>query len=145
MPQESLNKLADRFWAKVNIVAGGECWTWTRSRSRGGYGKFNARINGKRVHTASRIAWIICHGIIPGRLHVLHRCDNPPCVRPDHLFLGTNLDNVRDSIAKGRRARPEQCVNGHQFSKSNTYIIPATGRRNCKQCRRNAVRRYRQG
>ena len=78
------------------------CWTWTgKSRSGEGmrYGLFRA--NGK-YQGAHRVAWQIVHGAIPAGMHVCHHCDNPICVRPDHLFLGTHLDNMRDMVAKGR-------------------------------------------
>ena len=75
------------------------CWLWTGYRNRGGYGELKHR--GKRV-LAHRLSWRLAHGNLPASLHVLHRCDNPACVRPEHLFLGTNQDNVADRIAKGR-------------------------------------------
>lgn len=90
-------ELADRFWAKVD--RSGECWTWTASAHSFGYGRFGI---GRRVFTAHRVAWELVNGPVPGGLHVCHRCDNPPCVRPDHLFLGTAKENLRDMIAKGR-------------------------------------------
>ena len=86
--------LAARFWAKV--VKGASCWDWTGTRQPAGYG-----IIGKVG--AHRISWELHNGLIPSGLWVLHRCDNPGCVNPAHLFLGTNGDNVRDAIAKGRK------------------------------------------
>jgi len=91
----------DRFWPKVR--RGDGCWEWTGGRVKFGYGQTS--INGKSI-TAHRMAWILAYGSIPDGLCVLHRCDNPPCVRPDHLFLGTNKDNTRDMIAKGRSKAP---------------------------------------
>lgn len=91
-------RLGDRFWSKVD--RSGDCWTWTASRTRHGYGRIG--LGHDRVETAHRVSWMLANGPIPEGVFVCHRCDNPPCVRPDHLFLGTALDNIRDMIAKGR-------------------------------------------
>lgn len=94
----------DRFWAKVD--KSGDCWVWTASvfRERLGYGKFQTGSNRgeSRVAYAHRVSWELHFGPIPNGLFVCHHCDNPPCVRPDHLFLGTAADNVRDMDRKGR-------------------------------------------
>lgn len=87
------------------------CWMWTASCGHG-YGRLNT---GERVHRAHRVAWGIAHGSIPDGLCVLHKCDNPPCVNVDHLFLGTLKDNVRDMVSKGRslaQAHPERLARG---------------------------------
>lgn len=97
--------LADRFWAKVDTS--GDCWIWTAS-VRNGYGQFGTP---EGIQPAHRVAWTLANGDIPDGLIVCHRCDNPPCVRPDHLFLGTQLDNVRDMIDKGRAAFRERHPN----------------------------------
>lgn len=78
------------------------CIEWTGYRSPKGYGEI--KVDGKMVKT-HRQAWMLSGGPIPPGMQVLHRCDNPPCVNPDHLFLGTNLDNVADRVEKGRSAR----------------------------------------
>lgn len=92
--------LAERFWQKVD--KSGKCWIWTGGRTSTGYGIIG---KGKRGHgflKAHRASWIINVGSIPDRLLVLHKCDNPLCVKPDHLFLGTYKDNSQDMVSKGR-------------------------------------------
>lgn len=89
-----------RFWAQVDV--GVECWTWKGAREKGEYGRFYSQ--GRRVR-AHRLAWMLTYGAIPAGLLVLHACDNPPCVRPDHLWLGTDRDNADDKIGKLRQAR----------------------------------------
>lgn len=86
------------FWTRVRAEASG-CWTWQAGRTRQGYGTFSVE---QRPYSAHRYAWELVHGPIPDGLYVLHHCDNPPCVRPDHLFLGTHADNMRDMSEKGR-------------------------------------------
>jgi len=97
-----LRTLEERFWSKVAIGAPGECWEWQRGRKPDGYGQFKL-ISGGSPQRAHRIAWLLTFGD-PGALYVLHRCDNPPCCNPAHLFLGTAAVNNADKIAKGRQA-----------------------------------------
>lgn len=90
-----------RFWKKVQKSDG--CWLWTASQGKGGYGK--ADVAGKTTK-AHRLSWRIHNGAIPAGKDVLHTCDNPPCVRPDHLYLGTDIENTKDKMARGRQSAP---------------------------------------
>ncbi len=92
--------LEERFWNKVDKSL--ECWNWTASLGGDGYGQF--RVEGT-IRLAHRVSYELEYGAIPSKLCVCHHCDNPPCVRPEHLFLGTRDDNNQDAIRKGRNAK----------------------------------------
>lgn len=97
---EDLALASARFWARVDRSGGDSaCWPWTRYKDPNGYGflSFMARREG-----AHRVAYTIGVGEIPSGLLVCHRCDNPPCCNPAHLFVGTIADNGRDALSKGR-------------------------------------------
>ena len=110
-----------RFWQKVRKSDG--CWEWQAHRFRTGYGAL--RISGK-TETAHRVSYRLNVGPIPEGLWVLHRCDNPGCVRPDHLFLGTRLDNVADMDAKGRRTQAILTVADVQEIRARAEMLPRT-------------------
>jgi hypothetical protein len=95
--------LARRFWAKVYKTEG--CWFWIAGKNQHGYGKIS-RTRKAGPERAHRISWELNYGPIPDGLCVLHKCDNPPCVRPEHLFLGTKRDNHDDMVKKGRMVPP---------------------------------------
>lgn len=91
---------AEHFWQLVD--KSGDCWIWTRYKDSDGYGRV-----GKKHVLAHRYAYQITNGLIPSGMEVCHSCDNPACVNPAHLWLGTHKENVHDSISKGRFFREE--------------------------------------
>ena len=97
MGTQSTEARTARFWERVDTT--GECWLWTGHRNEDGYGTLGWQY---KQYSAHRLSYEIAYGAIPPGLCVCHRCDNPPCVRPDHLFLGTQADNMRDRYRKGR-------------------------------------------
>lgn len=134
-PETISDKDRARFWTKVTKLS--DCWEFS-GKSCGGYGYFKV---GRKYYKATLISWMLEHGAPPS-LWMLHHCDNPACVRPDHLWEGTARDNAQDCLAKGRNhyAQLTACKNGHPFSPENTYIR-AGGRRQCRTCNRAAFAR----
>lgn len=96
--KRALQNTPETFWARVQRGPG--CWTWTGRRTAFGYGEL--QMAGRHV-TAHRLAWELTYGSIPDGQSVLHSCDNPPCCRPTHLWLGSQADNLHDMFRKGRR------------------------------------------
>ena len=126
------------FLPKIRKGSDDECWLWQVSVTNKGYGLVQYRDHGERRTTlAHRFAWELWVGPIPPGLEVCHRCDTPRCVNPNHLFLGTHTDNMRDASLKKKlnRQTATHCVNGHEFTEANTYRYPKTGLRSCQQCR----------
>ena len=97
-----------RFWSKIiKGAAPDDCWAWTGATTAFGYGIIN--LGHKRGNVrAHRLSWVLHHGPVPDGLFVLHRCDNPPCCNPVHLFVGEKRDNTLDMLAKDREARGER-------------------------------------
>lgn len=110
--------LLERFWMSVDKRSSDNCWEWTTSKSHG-YGIICEGPAGNCTrHMAHRLSWEIHNGPIPKGLGVLHKCDNPPCVNPDHLFLGTQRDNMYDMMNKGRGfVLPPRHGSNHGMSK----------------------------
>ncbi len=100
-----IKSIPDNFWS--NVLKTDSCWLWQAGTFRSGYGRF---LVGKKRVRAPRFAWELTFGPIPDGFEVCHNCpggDNPLCCNPDHLFLGTHDDNMKDMVAKGRSARGE--------------------------------------
>lgn len=95
----------DRFWSKVDTTD--KCWEWLGAKDGGGYGRFLH--NGRNRH-AHRIAWLLFHGREPNGV-VMHTCDNPSCVKPKHLRIGTQRENIHDCVAKDRNFKPRGSLN----------------------------------
>lgn len=109
-------KAVERFWKKVKIGKSDECWPWIAGRSSQGYGTFSLRNSYGRMYRANRIAYALSHKD-PGDQCVLHQCDNPPCVNPNHLSLGEYSTNYWDMKSKGRAINHGSPGNTHWNAK----------------------------
>lgn len=106
--------IKDRFMEKVSLKTDKHCWEWRAAKKKEGYGFFGVGCRWdktKRKMLAHRVSYEIFVGPIPSGMFVCHHCDNPSCVNPDHLFVGTCQDNLRDMTEKGRRAKPPRPPN----------------------------------
>lgn len=126
---------------KANCFGGpNSCWTWMGYFSGAGYGQIQHLRKG---HLAHRLMFELIHTIkLAPEEFVCHKCDNPPCINPDHLFIGSASDNMRDCVSKGRdwESKKTHCPKGHPYDKVNTYL-GLNGRRNCRICVRESHRR----
>lgn len=112
------------FWERVRKGSDDECWEWIGYRTIHGYPNFHygqVYFEGKQI-VAHRAAWIITKGPIPKGILVCHKCDNPPCCNPNHLFLGTHLDNRRDCMQKKRIVAMKGESHGRCILKSDQVI-----------------------
>ena len=134
----------DRFW--LHVDKSGECWIWIGSIMNNGYGEIGISHNKKHRNVSThRFSWIISHGAIPDKKYICHTCDNKSCVNPDHLYVGTHSDNIRDAVIRNRIAsgkrqgaytHPEKVRRGetHSLVKlTESQVIEIRNSRNIKQ------------
>ncbi|WP_436702436.1 HNH endonuclease [Nocardioides sp. BYT-33-1] len=127
-----LGDFAEAFWSQVDRGSDDACWEWRGGVDRDGYGRFRNPL-GRRAHRYS-LALSLGEPLPKGAV-VRHACDNPPCVNPAHLSIGTDRDNFVDMIRHNRQAWSlTHCPHGHLFDEANTYIRPSTGGRECRAC-----------
>lgn len=121
-------KYQKRFWQRVDRRSSDECWEWNRGRTKAGYGTLD--IMYKKIYS-HRLSWMIHFGEIPEHLEVCHKCDNPPCCNPNHLFLGTHKENLQDAVKKNRWAsnRNGETLEIIRMAQTGKYSYAEIGRR----------------
>lgn len=131
--EKALNRFESKFIPEPNTG----CWLWTATSVKYGYGTFHWRGKDRYAH---RVSWELYRGTWPSTLCVLHKCDTPACVNPEHLFLGSRTDNNADCVSKGRNNNQTKthCINGHELSGDNLYLPKKTKTRSrpYRQCRK---------
>jgi len=143
--RETAPRFRRSFWDFID--KSGECWIWTGPTNRQGYGWWSP---GRTL--AHRHSWTLARGEIIEGLWVLHHCDNPPCIRPAHLYLGTVVENARDFAERGEPSNQNtaktHCKNGHPLAGENLRTIKGYNKRVCRECdnakSRERQRRYRE-
>ena len=129
-------KQIEKFWARANkkglLILDDNCWEWTGSTTRG-YGNLTWK---QKNFYAHRFSYGIANGYGPFHL-ILHRCDNPLCINPSHLYEGTHGDNIKDTILRGKNfyTSKTHCLRGHAFDEKNTYVYKR-GHRTARVCRK---------
>lgn len=116
-PGELQRSLWDRFHNMVSPEPNSGCWLWTGATKEYGYGVIGLGERGKGIGKAHRVAYELYKGPIPNGMVVCHKCDNPYCANPDHLFIGTLKDNMRDCVRKGRNFIPDNRGERAKWSK----------------------------
>lgn len=137
-------KLLDALLSRVERIPIAGCWIYTGASNPEGYGRISIKC---RLYYAHRLSYTLHKGPIPEGLVVCHRCDTPSCCNPEHLFAGTQSENLYDASRKerikriGGRPRWTHCKYGHEFTPANT-VLSKTGSRACRTCRRARARVY---
>lgn len=125
-----------RFIKNIDLSYPNGCWPFKGSRDKDGYGRVH--LPKRKKIPAHRVSWILFEGEIPEKMLVCHSCDNPSCVNPNHLFIGTHQDNMDDCVGKGRKRNQnfykKTCPAGHEYNSEHTYLH--RGKRHCKTCQK---------
>ena len=128
------DKFILNFIKKVHFFEPDKCWEWSASKNSGGYGTCGIVLNEKKFYLAHRLSFYLANGHLTEGLDVCHKCDNPSCINPDHLFEGTVSDNLNDMVSKNRHhgATITHCPRGHEYTEENSRYY--RGSRSCKKC-----------
>jgi hypothetical protein len=150
-PRAAKQRSAFDLWDRVLIGDG--CWEIQGTHMASGYGTVPWGQKTKSgMEVSHRLAYMLWHGLseIPNGMFVCHQCDNPPCCRPDHLYLGTHQQNMNDAAVRGRmrngNSEKTQCKAGHPFDEANTriYYVAGEPHRACRACKAERNRLYKQ-
>jgi hypothetical protein len=130
-----MKTLAERFDDKYVTIPETSCWWWIGAQFAHGYGAIASPLERKTLR-AHRVSYELHIGPIPDGMVIMHSCDNPSCVNPEHLVAGPQGDNVRDCVAKGRHyeSKKTHCKRGHEFTEANTYWKNGGRHRECRAC-----------
>jgi hypothetical protein len=126
--ENGVKTIQERFNSKIERIPGIDCWIWNAAQHQFGYGHIRY---GNKIEVAHRVSYILHYGEIPEGKCVLHQCDVPQCVNPEHLFVGDTIDNINDRIKKNRSkglSRPGALNPGVKLSESDVLAIRADNR-----------------
>lgn len=132
--------LEEKFWSYVDRSGGPDsCWTWTSNKDNKGYGRIFRSSRPTRYWTAHRVSWVLANQKPLGDALVCHRCDNPSCCNPAHLWPCTNTENKADSVAK---KRPPRLENHHNTKLKNEMVLDIRRRQECGESMRSLAREF---
>lgn len=136
MTMEITDKYLTRFMSRIEFFEKNKCWQWIGPKNGGGYGSF--KYQGKTIG-AHRFSYLIAVGEIKNKMYVCHTCDNRSCVNPEHLFIGTQSENIKDAVKKKRQVQSKKthCPSGHPYSA--VYYGKTSPARYCRICKRKAT------
>ena len=137
--------MARRLWSKVLVLDDDSCWLWTAGLSSAGYAVIAEGGKHRRSLLASRVVMAMTHGMYDQTLLVLHTCDEPRCVNPNHLYFGDYRENARDREVRKRswQSKVTHCPQGHEYTEANTARHAPLYGRTCRACRRERDRQRR--